>query len=64
MQCDWSMGGMFIDIQHGNLGGKLPKNNISNASVENFLNELSPIISKMCNNKNNTIITVDKNLDF
>ena len=58
------MGGMLIDIQHGNLGRKLTKNSISNASVENFLNELSPIISKMCNNNNNTIITVDKNLDF
>ena len=42
--------GMFIDIQGENLDGKLtigniyrpPKNNNSNACVEQFLNELTP----------------------
>ena len=63
---------MFIDIQGGNLDGKLtigniyrpPKNNTSNACIEQFLNELSPIISKLCKNNNNTVITGDMNLDL
>ena len=63
---------MFIDIQGGNLDGKLtigniyrpPKNNNSNACVKKFLNELSPIISKLCKNNNNTVITGDMSLDL
>ena len=63
---------MFIDIQGGSLDGKLtigniyrpPKNNNSNACVEKFLNELSPIISKLCKKNNNTVITGDMNLDL
>ena len=41
-----------------------PQNNNSNACVENFLNELSPIILKLCKNNNNTVITGDMNLDL
>ena len=41
-----------------------PKNNNSNACVENFLNELSPIISKLCKNNNNIVIAGDMNLDL
>ena len=64
--------GLFVDIHGGNLNGKLtigniyrpPRNNNSNACVEKFLNELSPIISKLCKNNNNTVITGDMNLIF
>ena len=65
--------GLFIDIQGGNLHGKLtigniyrpPRNNNSNACVvEKFLNELSHIIANLCRNKYNTFITGDMNLDL
>ena len=64
--------GLFIDIQGGNLHGKLtigsiyrpPRNNNSNACVEKFLNELSPIIANICRNNYNTVITGDMNLDL
>ena len=64
--------GLFVDIHGGNLNGKLtigniyrpPRNNNSNACVEKFLSELSPIISKLCKNNNNTVITGDMNLDL
>ena len=61
--------GLFVDIHGGNLNGKLtigniyrpPRNNNSNACVEKFLNELSSIISELCKNNNNTVITGDMN---
>ena len=64
--------GPFVDIHGGNLNGKLtigkpfrpPRDNNSYACVEKFLNELSPIISKLCKNNNNTVITGDMNLDL
>ena len=63
---------MFIDIQGGHLDGKLtigniyrpPKNNNYNACVQKFLNELSPIIFKLCKNNNNAVINGDMNLDL
>ena len=41
-----------------------PRNNNSNACVEKFLDELSPIIAYSCRNNYNTVITGDTNLDL
>ena len=68
----WIMGRSICWYTWVNLNGKLiignicrpTWNNNSIASTDNFLNELSANISKLCKNNNNAAITGDINLDL
>ena len=64
--------GLFIEVHGGPLESKLvignfyrpPKYNNNNATVENFVNEITPIISSIAKSSCNIVISGDFNIDL
>ena len=64
--------GLFIDISGGNLSKHItlgniyrpPKLNNNDLSIATFIDEFAPILSKLGNEKSETIITVTKSMQF
>ena len=64
--------GLFIEVQGGTLESKLiigniyrpPRHNNDNATIENFLTEITPVISNIANNSCNIVVSGDFNIDL
>ena len=64
--------GLFVEVQGGTLESKLfigniyrpPRHNNNNATIENFLNEITPVISNIAKNNCNIVISGDFNIDL
>ena len=55
--------GFFIDVFHENTN-KTPKNNNSNRTIENFIQQTNPIISKLSKENTHAIFTRDFNINL
>ena len=64
--------GLFIDVLHENTNKKItigniyrpPKNNNSNPTIENFIQQINPIISKLSKENPHAIFTGDLNINL
>ena len=64
--------GLFIEVQGGTLESKLiigniyrpPRHNNNNATIENFLTEITPVISNIAKNSCNIVVSGDFNIDL
>ena len=64
--------GLFIEVQGGTLESKLiigniyrpPRHNNNNATIENFLTEITPVISDIAKNSCNIVVSGDFNIDL
>ena len=64
--------GLFIEVQGGTLESKLiigniyrpPRHSNNNATIENFLTEITPVISNIAKNSCNIVVSGDFNIDL